>query len=212
MTWGKAAFVLALCVVFDALSAFFGAFWLTGPLLGIGLCVGTVQGVAGEYVGVVTSAGACTVLVKGLQIAADFFTLGGASAAMMTFGAVMAMLVGFLAWGTVGFLLVLTNRRVFKENFGQILWLVGGLAIDQIPIVNTIPALTPVVWKLYRAQIKKEKSALAAYERQKAEIEAQERMAQVEEYMEMVRMQAEQARAEQDRNDFQSPEMVPQAA
>lgn len=184
MTWGKASFVLIIGAIFDALGAFFALFWLMGPVFAGLICTGVGYATIGSLWGLTAVACAAGAGVAGFAF----------SPALTAFGAVMAMLVGFAAWGTVGLLLALTNGRIFKENATQLLWLVGGLALDQIPIVNAIPALTPILWRLYRAQIKKEKAAFAEYETRKVALDTQERQ---EQFMRVLQMRAAQAAQEE---------------
>lgn len=206
MTWPRAAIALVIGILADLAGGFFSAFWFFGPALGVGLCTGGVRAVAGEFVGVVTAAGGCTIVVKGVQLAADFFTVGGFTAGVIVFGSVMALLVGIMGWGAVGVLLLMTNRRIFKQNATSVLWFLGGFAFDQIPVINALPAITPTVFRLYRAQIRKDKSELAAYERRKAELETQESAAQAEAYMALLA----QKRAELERAQG-IPDALPQA-
>jgi CRISPR/Cas system-associated protein Cas10 (large subunit of type III CRISPR-Cas system) len=134
----------------------------------------------------------------------------------------MAMLVGGIAWGTVAFILVMTNPRVLKENAeqtlarsGQILRFIVGFVVDQVPIINVIPTLFPILWWMYRTQIKKEKAALAEYNKKKAALEAQERQ---EKIVQFAQYRAAQAEAEQEeildaeRGDEESTEELLQAA
>ena len=202
MTWGKASVVLVLGVVFDALGAFFALFWLLGPVFAGLICTGVGLATVGSLWGLTAYACATSAGFAGFAF----------SPALTAFGSVMAMLVGFAAWGTVGVILALTNGRIFKENFTQMLWLLGGLALDQIPIVNAIPALTPILWRLYRAQIKKEKAALAEYKAKKEVLDTQERQEQFTRALQQMRAaqdaQREQKEAAAQEQEYKQEEPV----
>lgn len=196
MTWGKASAVLGVGLAFDALGAFFALFWVMGPAFAGLVCTGVGHAITDSLWG---SAAVC---------AAGAGSAGYVlSPALTAFGAVMAMVVGLAAWGTVGLLLVLTNERIFKENSTHMLWLLGGLALDQIPMMNAIPALTPIVWRLYRAQIKKEREALAAYKEKAAALEAQQRQEQFTRALQQMRT-AQSAEQQQEEAAAQEQEYV----
>lgn len=187
MTWGKAMRVLAVCVLFDVLRGFFALFWLFGPAAAgwatSAVIGGTLGKVAGSAVGLL-GAGARFVPIVG--------------PAILLFGVVMAMMVALMGWLVVGAWLVISNRRMFKENAGNVLWYAGSLAVGQVPIINAVPVMTAVIWRLYRTQIKKERTQLAEYNRRKAELEFQkhqELLAQIAQYR---AAQAAQAEAEQE--------------
>jgi hypothetical protein len=180
MTWPKATPILAIALVFDGLRVFFDMFWLFGPLLGTTYCAFKFSsGLA---------ASACTLIVGALGIAgAEFF---------VPFGAIMAMVIGFAGWLTVGALLYWFNNRIYKENMG---WFIASLLLSEVPFVNALPFMTAVVWKMYKNQIKIEKVAERAYRlaeaaRIRSEQEQQARMgAQAEaEQGEMEQMELEE--------------------
>lgn len=168
MTWAKASPVLVLCVIFDALRFMFNQFWFFGPvLIGIGTSA-AVGGVTGKAAGVIAG-GASVLGAPELQI----------------FGIVMAMAVGLLGWLTIGLLLIITNVRIFKENAGNALWFIAGLGISEIPFIGALPALTGTIVKMYRTQIKKEKTILRKYEKERADARLQERKQQAAQLMQV---------------------------
>jgi hypothetical protein len=110
----------------------------------------------------------------------------------------MAMAVGLMGWLTVGLMLILSNARIFEENAGHALWFAASLLISEIPIIGTIPALTVVVWRMYRVQIKKETAALRKYESEQAAALEEERQQRLAEFMQSRALQqAQMAQAEQ---------------
>lgn len=180
MTWAKASPVLIIAVIFDALRLLFEMFWFFGPALGAIACtVGVNQAVGTTVanVGGKAVAGGCT-LVAGVV---GFFGSG----AIEIFGIVMAMAIGFLGWMTIGLITLTTNARIFKEHKANALWFVGSLLIGEIPLVGGLPALTGATLKMYHSQIKKEKSALKAYQKEHANEQLQERQQQAVQLMQI---------------------------
>lgn len=187
MTWRKASPVLVVCALFDALRIFFEQFWFFGPALAMVACTG----VGGAIVGWVTGTWlgtkiAATVCGTALAVA-EYLGIG---VPIEAFGVLMAMAVGLMGWLTVGLILVWTNARTFEENAGHALWFAVSLIVSEIPIIGTIPALTVIVWRMYRTQIKKETAALRKYESEQAAALAEERQQQ-----QMVAVELMQARA-----------------
>ncbi len=166
MTWPKASLVLVIAGIFDALRIFFEMFWFFGPALATVYCTSKV----GEWVGSLwgLTAAACTATGG----AVGYFS----SPVTTVFGAVMAMAVGLFGWMTVGLVLLITNSRIFKENA---MWFASSLAISEVPIIGSLPALTGTMIKMYSTQIKKDKEALKKYEKETADAQAQERNQQV---------------------------------
>lgn len=157
MTWKKATPVLIGAVVFDLMRIFFEFFWFFGPALAALWCTvkaTDVAGVAGTYVG-----GA---LCGSAAVAAGIV----GAVAIETFGIVMAMAVGFAGWLVIGGWLMKTNPRIFKENA---LWFAGSLLVSEIPFVGAIPAITIIVWKMHRTQIKIEEAAYTKWEKENAD-------------------------------------------
>lgn len=165
MTWGKASPVLIVCVVFDALRIFFEQFWFFGPALAAAACTGVVSSWVSSLGGL--TAATCTA-------AAGVLGYFGA-APIAAFGVIMAMAVGLMGWLAIGLILIMTNARIFEENAGHALWFAVSLLISEVPIVGTIPALTIIVWRMYRTQIKKEAVARRQYESEQAVALAEER-------------------------------------
>ncbi len=184
MTWAKAVPVLVVCLIFDALRFMFEQFWLFAPLfIGVGTSALVGGGTAGHVAGTVVGG------------AAGIFGAG----AIEVLGIVMAMAVGFLGWMTVGLMLVITDARIFKENAGNALWMLFSLGVSEVPLVGTVPVLTATTWKMYHAQIKKERKALKQYEKEQAAVREQEREIQARQVMQVMQMRA--AEEEQAAND-----------
>lgn len=192
MTWAKASPVLAVCVVFDALRIFFEQFWFFGPALAAGVCTiiaeGVVKTVTFGLLGTKTAAAACA---TGAGVLGYF-----GAVPIAAFGVIMAMAVGLMGWLAIGLMLIVSNARIFEENAGHALWFAGSLLISEVPIVGTIPALTIIVWRMYRTQIKKETEALRKYESEQAAALAEERGEQQRQAAELMQARAlQQAQA-----------------
>lgn len=168
MTWGKAAPLFILTVLFDAVRFMFMWFVFFGPALAAFFCTVAGSGTTiGSVLGTKVVGGVCITAAG----AAGFFGAG----VIETFGMVMAMAVGLIGWMTIGLLLMMFNSRIFKEDAGSILWMLGSLAIAEVPFLGSLPSLTVAMWRLYHVQIKKDKAAFAAYQKKKFEEERLER-------------------------------------
>lgn len=172
MTWTRAAPVLAVSAVFDAFRLIFEMFWFFGPALAALYCTikasGALEAWTFGLLGTNTAALAC---------AAGAGAIGAMGVGIIApFGVVMAMATGLAGWLTVGITLLVTNGRIFKENA---LWFAGGLLVSEIPIVGSIPAITLVVWKMYRTQIRIEKEALKKFEKERTEEQRHQAAAQL---------------------------------
>ena len=155
MTWGKAMPVLVLCVIFDALRAFFSMFWFFGPALAALYCTSTTSGWVGSLGGLTTAA--CTAGAGAL----GFYGFVPAA----TFGTVMAMAVGLIGWLTVFLIQLINNAGIFKENFAMIIRILLGLLLSEIPIINALPSLTILNATMFHIQIKKGKEELKKWKK-----------------------------------------------
>ncbi len=182
MTWSKAALVLILCVIFDALRFMFSLFWLFGPALAGIYCASKVSGWVGSLGG--ATAAACSAGAA----AASFVGF----APLVVFGAVMAMAIGLAGWMVIGAVLAVTNARIFKASAGNTLWFVFSLGISEIPFVDALPAFTTTIGKMYATQIKKEKAELRKYEEEQAAAQQQERAQQIAQLTQMRDLQLAQ--------------------
>ena len=184
MTWGKASPIFIVAGIFDALRLMCEQLWFFGPALVALYCADKVGGIA---------------LVGGLLVKACIAgaAVGGAYGLPIieALGIILAIAVGFMGWLIVGLMLVMTNRRIFKENSLNIVWFAGSLLISEIPFVGTLPALSGTLFKMYRTQIHKEKAALAEYKKKSEEARVQERQRQAAEVMQMRAMQQDQEQA-----------------
>lgn len=151
MTWGRATPILAACAVIDALRFMFEMFWFFGPAIAALYCTVKADSVVGSLGGL--TAGVCSLAAGAAGTVAV--------PAIEAFGVVMAMAVGLAGWFLIGLILTTTNKRIFKENA---VWFAGSLLISEAPIVNALPAMTVIVWKMYSNQIKIEKAAMKKYE------------------------------------------------
>lgn len=150
MTWGKAAPVLIASLISDALRGFFSLFWFFGPALGTLFCALKL-----DAVGTTAAVTVCTAAGAALGAAA--------SAAMITLGTIMAMAIGVAGWLAVGFLILTTNARILKTDATAIIWILGGFALSEIPLIDSLPFMTGTVWKLYHTQIRRETEAHKAW-------------------------------------------------
>lgn len=171
MTWVKALPVLIIALIFDALRCFFEMFWFFGPALAGAICTITVKGVLSTWTaglfGAKTAALACG---SGATIVGYF-----GAPVIGVFGVVMAIAVGLAGWLTIGFILMMTNARIFKENEGHALWFAFSLLISEVPIIGAVPGLTGITIKMYSTQIKKDKVLIKKWEKEQAELRRQER-------------------------------------
>ncbi|MHB8660969.1 MAG: hypothetical protein ACYC75_03510 [Minisyncoccota bacterium] len=188
MTWPKASLVLALSVIFDALRFMFSQFWFFGPAFAAIYCATKLSGAVSTLTfGLLGAKSAAAVCASGA-------VAGGIAGVEVieAFGAVMAMAIGLAGWMTIGLVLLMTNVRIFKANAGNAFWFVASLGVSEIPFINALPMLTVTVWRMYAAQIKKEKAALRKYEKEQAQIQQQGREQQVAELMQFRNMQLAQ--------------------
>lgn len=151
MTWSRATPVLGVCALFDFMRLFFTFFWLTGPALAGTAAGAWLSGYIGDFLG--SLAGGATALVAGITIDYVF----------MAFGVVMAMLVALAGWGAVLLWLMVGNRRIFAASGGQFLIVVAGWGVSELPFIGSMPAMTFAIWRMYKAQIKRERAAHAAW-------------------------------------------------
>src|SRR3989344_7764252 len=167
MTWGKATPIIVVSLVFDALRFMFTMFWFFGPALAALYCTSAVNDFLGTSVAGTVGNGVATVCTACAAV------LGFSSFAFTaTFGTIMAMAVGFAGWLVIGLIILMTNSRIFKEN---VLWFGASLLISEVPFLNSIPAFTIIVWKMYGAQIKKEEAGMKKWKKENVDAQAQEK-------------------------------------
>ncbi|MFZ1075069.1 MAG: hypothetical protein WAN50_01715 [Minisyncoccia bacterium] len=196
MTWGKAAPVLALSVIFDALRFVFDMFWLFAPLIASGIAAVVASGVVNQWVGWAPGAikdgiVSATVTIAGLG------TVAGTEV-IAPFGVFMAMATGLCGWLTIGAILVVTNRRIFAENTETVLEYGSTLAGSELPILNALPMLTVVTTRMYRKQIRLEKAALKKYEQGLAQARMFQHNARDAKVTEILRHREAKARAQEE--------------
>ncbi len=167
MTWGKATPILALAIVFDALRMFFELFWFFGPALLAAYCASKVGNI--WFIGVALQA-AC--------VGAAAVVGSIALAPLAAFGTVMSIAFGLIGFLALGMLILTTNPRLFKTSATSKLWFIGGFMLAEVPFIGTIPTFSLSLWRLYRAQIKKEHVALVAWKKAHAAEQLRERQAQ----------------------------------
>lgn len=185
MTWLKASPVLAVCVLFDLVRMFFEQFWFFGPALLATGCISVAESWVGSLWGATEA-----VCVAG----AGFAGYWGAGP-LESFGLTMAMAVGLMGWLAVGIMLLVSNTRIFEENAGHALWFAASLLVSEVPIIGTIPALSVIVWRMYRTQIRKESEKLAQYEREQEAERARARAEQARQAAELIQMREARAAA-----------------
>jgi hypothetical protein len=199
MTWGKASPVLALSGVFWLLQLAFQWFWLLGPVL-IGVGSGAI---ASYYFG--SAAGYVTGAVSGFLSG----LVGSGSGAFEVFGFVMAMAIGLCGWLFVMAAIAWSDFRLLRENAWGMLGLIIGFCISEIPVLGSVPSLPVAVWRMYGAQIRADREALAAWRARREEFER----AQGEALMLRIQEARSHAAAERAANDDEAiPETAREAA
>ena len=189
MTWARAAPVLVVSAVFDAVSFMFDWFIFFGPALAAVTCTAVASGPLSTWTlgafGTKTAAFAC-VNAAGV---AGFFGAG----VIESFGIIMAMVVSFAGWLVILIILLVFNQRIFKENA---LWFGGSLLMSEIPLLGSLPVITFVVWRMFSNQIRIETAAMAKWKKEQAEIQKREQGQQIAQMMQMQQAQlAEQEAA-----------------
>ena len=188
MTWGRATPALIVGALSDVLRYFFLSFWFFGPALaaiactvGVNSAIGTtIDGTAGKIV-----AAGCTAVAG----ATGYFS----APALIAFGTVMAMAIGFLGWLMIVFIIFATDARVLGENPLTVLWLFEGLGASVVVMA----------WGIYRTQIKKDKASLKKYNESQAAGQVQERNQQIANLMqERSTQQAQDEGGQQAEDDF----------
>lgn len=148
---------MTAAIIFDLLRLASEQFWLFGPALAALYCQQKLSPVLGETL----SASVC----------ATGATYAGMNATplFMLFGTVLGIAVGILGWLTVASIIFFTNERLVKESISNVFWIAGSLLVTETPIVGSLPALSVTVYKLYSAQIKKEKELAQNHLNQQAQ-------------------------------------------
>ncbi len=172
MTWKKASPALIVGAIFDLLRYFFLCFWFFGPALAAVYCSSKVGDVA-VVGGLLTKACIGGAVALGLA--------GGA--ALIAFGTVMAIAVGFSGWLVVALMILMTDGRVLGENPSSAIWLFEGLGAS----------VCAMAWGVYKAQIKKDKEVLKKYNESQAAAQTQEREQKIAQLMQARAAQQEDA-------------------
>lgn len=153
MTWRGAMPVLIVAGLVDLLRMMAEQLWFFGPALGGIICTAA----ASQYVGGTIGALACGTVATAAGVAA--------SAALLPVGIVLGEAIGLLGWLGILVYLWRNNNRIFQENA---LWFAGSLLLSEIPIVGSLPAMTLVLSKMYRTQIRAEAEERKKYEEEQA--------------------------------------------
>lgn len=196
MTWGKAALPLGIALLFYVLRFMFEQFWFFGPAL-IGAIASAYfgGGSAGHVAGAVATAAAG---------AGEFLT----GPVVEIFGAVMAMFIALLGWGTVFLIMFLSNRRLFKENSKGFLISILGFGFSIIPIIGSMPSVLGTTFELYRQQIKRDKQKLRAWETSQTAYLQQQRDAQRAQAAQIVAMRSQTEAQEADEAEIASEQQA----
>lgn len=178
MTWMKAAPVLVVAGIFDAARCFFLSFWFFGPALAAMYCTSKLNSLIETNIAVTGGKIVATACVSGAAA-------GGAvsAPALIAFGTIMAISVGFAGWFIVTFFIAATNSRALGENPFAVLWLFEGLGAS----------VFIMAWGIYRTQIKKEKEMMKKYQKETAVARQQEQNQQTAYLMQAQAAQMEQA-------------------
>lgn len=171
---GRAYAIVVLILGLELLQLFFVFFWLTGPAMAAVGCTSITNDLVGADLS--SLGGKFSALVCAAAAATAGFYL---SPALVYFGSVVAMVVGFFTWMTLGLILILTDSRVFVENPRSLVWYISGLAVSLIPLANGFFELTLTAGRILRTQMKTERAKLKAWEAAHAKQLAQERATQM---------------------------------
>ncbi len=209
MTWRKAIPTIVVAVIFDLVRIFFEWFWFLGPALGAVICTAGVNSAIGASIAGTGVAG--KVVAAGCSIAA---AAAGTvfSETTIVFGTVMAEATAAAGWLTVGLLIFMTNRRIFKQNgedATHVVLFYISILLSFIPIIGTIPTVSMITYKMFKFQIKIEREALKKYEEEQAAEQLADREQQFAEFAQQQNLQAEE---EYQDEDEEIPELSPEAA
>lgn len=174
MTWKKATPLLVVCGIFDALRFMFEWFIFFGPALATVYCTAKLGGTITSYSAGILGEKAAAALCGSSATVVAFV----GAPAFEIFGLVMAMVVGFAGWLTLRIWILLRNGRLLTEVPSSTLWFLGSLFISSVPFLGSFPALTTATWRLYGAQIKKDKENVEKWEKRNADALAQEHQQQ----------------------------------
>lgn len=191
MTWGNALPVLIVAGIFDLARAFFTMFWFFGPALAAIACTAGANSYLGTSIGTAAGnvvAGVCTAAAG----VAGFF---GAVPIEM-FGMMMSMAFGLAGFIVLGLLLMRNMERMLVANATGIIWMMGSLALSEVPFVGAIPNFTLTLIKLYRTQIRFEKEVYATFVTEQGMALAQNQQQQLQ-YQQLL-VEEQQAAAEQE--------------
>lgn len=189
MTWGKAVPALAIAGIFDALGFLFGMFWLFGPALAAAYCTA----VAGETLATWTF-GLLGTKTAGAACAAGAMAAGSLlSEPLIMFGTAMAMATEFFGWLAIGFVLMMTNARIFKEHPSHSFLFGASLGLSEIPLIGSLPVLTGATVRMYYSQIKKDKEILEKHKKESANTQLQDRRQRAAELMQIQESRLNQA-------------------
>lgn len=168
MTWGGAAFPLAIAIVTDLLRTFFNFFWFLGPALAALYCAQKVS----EWVGSLW--GLTETVCAGLAVKAGAVV----SAVTIPFGTVMAFSVAVFGFLALLLIIVMRNRRLFKTAATAPIQFGAAFALSSVPLVGALPFFTFTIGRLYGAQIKTEQAEFKKWEKQNAAAELEQRRQQ----------------------------------
>jgi hypothetical protein len=188
MTWSKAMPLLVTAGIFDVIRIFFEWFVFFGPALGAVACTSWVNGALGT-----------TIAATGGKVVAGVCTAAGVAGGIAfsetteAFGAIMADIVGFAGFLTLGLWIFMTNKRLFVVNPSGSLQFLASFGVCEIPFVGTVPAFSIMLYFLYRKQIKIEKAAFKKWEQEQEQIKLRERNQRVAELVQEQQMQLAEA-------------------
>ncbi len=158
ITQSNRGFVLAFAATFDTLRLFFYFFVFFGPALAAVYCASKVGDIwlVGGLATEVCIAAAAAAGVAGAGVTVPL-------------GILMAEAVALVGFLTLGLIIIMTNRRLFKTAATAPAWFVGAFAFGAVPFLGALPVFTVVIWRLYGAQMKAEKAAHQKWEEENAQ-------------------------------------------
>lgn len=186
-TW---KFVAALVVagLFDALKFCCIFIIFLGPVIAGAVAAGEYGSIVGWLVGLGVAAASLIPAVAGFE---EFF------------GSLAAMLISLVGWLAFTFWFILSGVKLNKAGGKNLIALVAGWFVSEIPLIDLIPSFTPSIWyicnnerKEYKKMYAKWKAESDAYQRQQLQ-ERQAYIAQVQ-ANQAARVQQEAAAAQEE--------------
>lgn len=197
MTWPKAIMpVLIVASIFDLVRAFFNLFWFFGPAIAALYCSSKVSDMVGSVWGLTKIACDTAAVAAGVYF----------SPVIASFGVIMADAVALLGYLLLTALVLGTNSRILKTVQTAMMQIGASFGVAALPFIGAIPTFTITLSKLYRRQIKLEKTTYRKWEKAQAEEQNRNREQQAAEITRARNVQAVQMQQQEAANDEMSAE------